>query len=230
MKILPTVICLTLFVAVAVRAQGDYFPIDEFRKVSCEDLMARVDNLGIQLTLVKGETLPGYVVFLRNGPEATKQDWQMKFIHRKLISRFGNHLNVTFLRKIADGEPITQFWITPPSSILGEMLDENAEVKFRIPFKIERRTLFGEDGPDPCSEHVASGFVKMLKSDPSLTGYVVSVNYPQKDYAALIEYYLVLLRENGLGDRGVRFYFKKKKMPGHPSYGLNEYWLLPKKK
>ena len=80
MKILLAIICLALFGTTTLRAQGDIFPIDEFGKVSCEDLIARVDNLGIQLTTLKKETRPGYVIFLRKGAEATEQDWQMKFI------------------------------------------------------------------------------------------------------------------------------------------------------
>jgi len=181
MKILLAIICLTLLGATTLRAQGDIFPIDEFRKVSCEDLIARVDNLGIQLTAHKDE--PGYVIFIRKDATATEQDWQMKFIHRTLISRFGNRLNVTFLRKTSDLGPSTEFWINPPDVIpeVRKIVFGNSEVIFRIPFKIEKRTLFDDASVDPCSNFVQYGFVKMLQSDPRLTGYIVSINYSQKE-------------------------------------------------
>lgn len=232
MKILLAIICLALLGTTTLRAQDDIFPIDEFGKVSCEDLIARVDNLGIQLTALKKETRPGYVIFLRKGAEATEQDWQMIFIHRTLISRFGNQLNVTFLRKTSDLGPSTEFWINPPDVFpeIRKGLFGNSEVIFRIPFNIEKRTLFDDESVGSCSNFVQDGFVRMLQSDPTLTGYIVSINYPKRERSELIKHFRDMLRENTLEDRGVRFYFKTKKMPDGSSFGINEYWLMPKKK
>lgn len=212
MKILLTILCLTLFGTTTLRAQGDIFPVDEFGKVSCEELMAHVDNLGIQLTANKAESKSGYVIFLRKGAGATEQDWQMRFIHRILISRFGNQLNVTFLRKTSDLGPSTEFWINPPDVFpeIRKGLFGNSEVIFRIPFKIEKRTMFDDASVDPCSNFVQDGFVKMLQSDPTLTGYIVSINHPQKDRTALIKHFRDMFAKKASKIEGFAFTLRQR--------------------
>ncbi len=223
MKNLIPIIFLLFFVT--LNAQDDKKPllIDEIGRTGCEDLLARTDNLG--LTLNKNKSASAFVISYSDRMDTAKSDWQLHFIHRALIARYGNQLTVTFLKKIDIGKARTEFWLVEPGTTFSV---PDTEVLLQIPFKITKRTLFDEDDPGPCSGHVPLGFIEMLKSDVSLTGYVVNINDSKAERAGSIKYFLDFFRENNLADRRIRIYFKKKKMPDGYSFGYTEYWLMPK--
>ena len=198
--------------------------IDEIGKTSCEDVLARSDNLGIML---QEKRVASAVVVLYANDSDAKLDWQIRFIQRELIGRFGNNFNVRFLRGTDKGKSRLEFW-TVPDGVTFEKLDFRTVAQ--LPLKIGERTLFQTETGDPCSNHAFAGFANMLKSDRGLIGYIVNVNYPKRDRLETVSYYDDLFREHRISDRRVRIFFKNKKVPSNSLPPYSEYWLVPTNK
>lgn len=216
---------LTLALCSSVYCQGEGSPtlVDEFGSSTCEDVLARTDNFGIQLT--KSKNSSGFVIS-RGDLAKGRMVWMEKFIHRALIGRLGNNLNVKFLRRPESRVSKIEMWVAP-SGAYSQF--EKFELYLQIPFEITTRTFFAAEGPGPCDGHIGRGFVEMLKRDPKLTGYVVNINSPKSERRETMDHFLDFLRENGLADKGIRIYFKnRQRRYGEHSYV--EYWLMPRKR
>lgn len=199
--------------------------IDEFGKITCEDLLARSDHLGFKVREVPANR--AVVIIYGSKDLEARADATAEFIHRALIGRYNNDFNVTVIRSHVRTDLGGQFWSIPPGI---EFDTQNARVIAQIPFRVDKKTLFDTEMGAPCSKHAFYGFVRMLKSDDSLSGYVVNVNYTQNERADTIRYLLGLFRENGISHRKIRIYFKTKKMPPNTLPSFSEYWLVPSSK
>lgn len=221
MKLVFAILLLAFVTNISAQETQKPELVDEFGVITCEDLLARTDHLG--LLLDKAKSSSAYIVF-SSKDRSTKQEWQMEFIRRVLIARYGQKLNLTFLRKSDGGEARAKVWLVPAGT---EFSRQGAEAVSGIPFQIDTKTLFAEEDPGACSGHIPQSFTEMLKSQESLTGYVVNINVPRAERGSTIRYFVDLFRKNGLSERGIRIYFKNRKLPPGYNYSFTEYWLVP---
>ncbi len=156
--------------------------------------------------------------------QKNRMGWQEKFIHRALIGRFGNELNVTFLRNPDSSSAKIELWVVPAATKFSLV---QTEPSLSIPFRITSRTLFAEEGPGSCDGYVSRGFVELLKSDVKLTGYVVDINAAKSERVMSVNYFIDFLRENSLLDKKIRHFFKKR-VRSYGEYSYREYWLMPR--
>lgn len=197
--------------------------IDEIGRTGCEDLSVRTQLFGLSL---RNETSTRGVV-IYHLTDSIKTDAHIRFIHRYLIGNFGNDLNIVFLKGVNEKELRTEFWLVPNNV---QFEPPNTDVSMTIPFKVDKKILFDSDDPGPCSGHVLFGFVTMLKSDPSLSGYIVNINFAKYEQREAAAFDRNQMREKGISDRGIRVYFKTRRLPSDENYGFSEYWLYPKVK
>ena len=198
--------------------------IDEIGKTSCEDVLARSDNLGIML---QEKRVASAVMVLFANENGAKLDWQIRFIQRALIGRIGNNLNVRFFRGTDNGESRLEIWAVPDGVTFEK---HDFRMVAQLPLKIGERTLFQTETGDPCSNHAFAGFANMLKSDRDLNGYIVNVNYSKRERRKTVNYYEDLFREHQILDRRVRILFKNKRVPANLLPTYSEYWLVPTNK
>lgn len=156
---------------------------------------------------------------------AAKADSLAKFIQRALIGRWDNSFKVTFARS-TEREPITvEYWLVPQGVVLEK---PRVTIVGKSPLIIEKKMLFAEDTSDPCSNDMAIGFAKVLKSNLNSVGYIVDFNTEKRDRIESAQEWLNLFRKFGIPRRRIRIFFKNKKMPPY-SIPYSEYWLVPKK-
>lgn len=224
MKKLSAIIFVLLFAVPEFAQQNSgAILVDEFGNVTCEDLLARTDNLGIKLLASPDQR--AFVILSGTGNAGKRADSFSKFVHRALIGRFGLEFHVTILRDKRQNEFGGKIWLIPE----GNSFDtSNLESVEEIPFRIRKRTLYDTETGDVCETWAATGFTRILKADSKLTGYIVEVNYSLSERRRSIQDWGRFLKENGLESMGLRLYFRRNKHT-YNSIPFREYWLIPKK-
>ncbi len=200
--------------------------IDSFKKSSCEQLMATSDYLGTELQ--KASQSKGIVILYGNGGEDGRlADVYAQFLHRMLINKYGNHLDVSVLRSTSKPALEAEMWLVPK----GASLDiPDSKVVAEIPFKVAERTLYTESSGDPCSNSDNFGFADLLLSNPNLTGVIVvrswrRPNIPNDTEEILLEFDHLKVPRNRF-----RIFYKRVKRSPDKELGYWEMWLVPKKK
>lgn len=198
--------------------------IDEFPVITCEDWLARADYIGHNL--VKEPGSEAFVLIGRASNQFVALRRQAIRIHRALIGGFaGNKHRVTFIS--ADNQEFdTQVWLVPHGA---QFAPPAGDVIAQIPFRISNRTLFVTETEGPCWSHDWRGFVEMLNSAQSLSGYVVLVNIPYKERSTTIKYFQERIVESGLQSRRIRLYFNKNRERWAQDFSYYQYWLVPKR-
>ena len=111
--------------------------------------MARTDYFGMKLQ--QAPTARDVLVWYGEGDKtAVLADRTASFMHRMLINRFGNSINVTVLRSTDESRLRGEAWLIPKG---GELNFPNSEIVAEIPFAITKRTLYAESDSGPCSNY-----------------------------------------------------------------------------
>ena len=198
--------------------------IDSFKKSSCEQLMATSDYLGTELQ--KASQSKGIVILYGNGGEDGRlADVYAQFLHRMLINKYGNDLDVSVIRSTSKPALEAEMWLVPKGASLNI---PNSKIVAEIPFKITKRTLYTESSGDPCSNSDNFGFADLLLSNPNLTGVIVvrswrRPNIPNDTEEILLEFDHLKVPRNRF-----RIFYKRVKRSPDTELGYWEMWLVPK--
>lgn len=230
MKLLriPFIAILLLAFCGGVKSQEVAEPVlvDEFGRISCEDLLARADNLGSQLKNRPG--VSALVVIYGAGDNESRANYFANFVHRALISRWDPESKVTVVRVGSQNTLKGRFWMVPQGANV-EL--PTHRVVGQIPFRINSRVRFSVVTGDPCTNHIGKGFANTLKSDESLLGIVVDFNVPPSrrmtSAAEWVEYFKT---EHNIPRERLRIFFKRDPKLSEHFSGYTEFWLAPANK
>ena len=197
--------------------------IDSIEESSCEDYMARSDHFGMELQ--KAPSSRGVLVWYGDGVEASEgADRNALFMHRMLINRFGNGLNVTVLRSTEKPKLLGEAWIVPLGA---ELTFPNSKRVADIPFKVTKRTLYAESGVGPCSNYDQDGFAHALLTNPGTIGVIVNISSDRRNFANNTEEILKLFQELKVPRNRIRVFLKQVKRSPAKESDYWEMWLVP---
>ena len=169
MKKLIPIILLFFAVSIFAQEQPKAELVDEFGKVTCEDLSARINNLQIQMSNNPDKT--GFVVFKRGQNPVSKIHWYRKF----LVSSFElRNISMNGLKVVMDefGDSAGgSFWLLPPGSV--EPISHYSKLEDE---KIDKTKPFVFDYEDElgiCPTFVPRLYTDLLKENPKARGHIV---------------------------------------------------------
>ena len=197
--------------------------VDEFGKITCENLLARADNLGMQL---RSNPLMAGIVEV-SGSDNKFADYEIVYLHRALIGRFGVNINVKIFRVESKGAPLTRFWLTPNNA---DAPFQDGKLIASIPFTISHRFYFGGQTMSPCDNYLAYGFAEVIRSDPRYRGQIVDFNVPTRERVSTATHWANFIKNDlKLDRRRVRIYFKNSDNRDY-RFGHTEFWIFPEVK
>ncbi len=193
--------------------------LDEFGRITCEDLLARTEYLVQRLQAAPATS----AVVVTYNPDKSIA-WQHVFMHRVVIGYLGNGSSVQFFETSDRGVTRTEIWLAPAGTI-----DTRAfRPTLSIPYVPTGRMKWSSESGDPCSGHVFPGFLEMLKTT-DFDGRIVFVNYSRSDRLFSIGEYRKDLKKHGIAPNRIRFRYRTVRTRGRSSWPYVDFLLNPKK-
>jgi hypothetical protein len=196
--------------------------IDEFGKLNCGDLLARIDNLYLQL-----ENNPDASAFIVIHPKKGllgQAAYRKKFIEDVFMRRRFDLSRLRIVRGDESEPEAGAFYLLPtgaadPIKEAGIWPEE--KLNFTSPL------VFGSEGDeDPCPSFPFPKYAEIIKSNPNLRGHIVIFPYPgHSRNAALKKWIRVLTTEYKIPRGQLRFFFGKAQ-----GYSYTEFWVVPVKR
>jgi hypothetical protein len=196
--------------------------IDEFGRLTCEDIIARQDAL---LNILNEEpTSTGYIIIYSNKKDS-RAAWRMKmFIDGQTELRRFDQKRLTVFRGTDESEVNVQFWKVPA----GAEKPEFKEIGWNYDLS-NRKKLFkfnsSEWDVSPCP--IGSQFdsySNYLKANKNFRGHIVIFTKSNKEFQKVKENLLNKLpNDYKVSPNQLRFFFVKQKI----DYTNYEFWLVP---
>ncbi len=143
--------------------------VDEFERVTCEDLSARIDVFQIQLSNNPGKT--GFVIFKRGKDPLNKVRWFKKLFTSRFEAR---NISLEGLKVVMDesGDSVGgSFWLLPPGST--EPISRYSEIE-NDKIDVTKPFIFGyEDENGICPTFVPRLYAELLRKNPGSRGHLV---------------------------------------------------------
>ncbi len=200
---------------------AEAIPVDQFEKVNCEDLLARIDNLLVQLEN-NPESSAFIVINSKKGAPRGAEDSKTLIETIFQLRRF----DLKRLRIVRGKESESDggmFYLVPPGTddpIKPAAAWPEKNLDFGSPF------IYGvEADDDPCPSFPLPKYAETLRSNPSLRGHIVFFPHPRRNRNALMkEWTKALTVDHKIPRRQLRFFFGKAS-----EWSYTEFWLVPVK-
>ena len=219
-KLVPTIV---LFFAVSVFSQEKpkAILVDEFGKVTCEDLLARIDNFHIQMS--NNPTFMGLAVIRPDKGSMNRVRW-----HKKLIVRTfqRNRYEIDRIRVVLEspGDSIGgSFWLVPPGAeapAFDESKWPDEEIDFSKPFVYE---VYEVD--DVCPTFVPYIYADLIKSRNVRGHIVIHTDSRRNERRVAFDWIKTLAKEHNVPRNRIKIYYGKRNI-----FQRVEFWIVPIKK
>ena len=210
----------------AISCSGQEMPkaslVDEFGEVTCEDLLARTDNLSIQMANNPTSTAL-IVIHPQNGTLA-------KAIHYKefIEKTFQRHnLDSSRLRIVRGKEKDSvggSFWLVPRGAenpVNETIVWPEKKLDLSKPFIFD-----AEDDEGVCPTFSARTYAELIKANPNVRGHIVISPYSRSQQMETASHWLHILRKDYEIPRNrLRVFFTRPTDWSHV-----EFWIVPIKK
>jgi hypothetical protein len=213
-------IFLILLFSFTVSAQRPVaVPVDEFGQTSCGELLARIDNLFIQLKNFPQST--AYVVIYPRRGGLRTAERKKEFIENVFNRRNFDINRLRIVRGTEVESEMGRFYLVPTGAA-DPVPDAVAwpERKFDLasPF------VFGIEGDeDPCPAFPFPKYAELLRLNPELRGHVVIFPFQGRSRNAAMKQWLNVLTEAyKVPRKQLRFFFGKPR-----DWGYTEFWIVP---
>ena len=196
--------------------------VDEFQKTNCEDFLARIDNLGIQLQN-EPNSIAYIITFGENNQTLNNFGYEQGF-KDALISLRRDKSRYVFAHGEDKDNLVTQFWIVPAGADKPQYIEGNwsYEIEPKKPFIFYNS--FWQDGICPYLPRFEL-YSKFLTANQNLRGNVVIYEKNAKKFRQVEKKLLDDLVTNYKVQRNlIKFFFVKKDISGV------EFWLVPQRK
>ncbi len=192
--------------------------VDEFGKVSCEELLGRTDAFFVELIQHPADT--GLVSI------SSSSKWPDTKKLRIRTNVYMRQFDKNRLRIVIDSDGVgdaTQFWRIPPGAELPKFKEVLAE-----PRDVSKPFLFGAaDDLGTCPSFIPDDFVNLIRDNPGSYGKLVVYGDTWQARESLAGEFLSQLTKAGLSNKRVRFYYfhRPKRF-----FSEVEFWFIPTKK
>lgn len=212
--------CLFSFGVSAQRPEA--IPVDEFRKVNCGDLLARIDNLFIQLE--NNPQATALIVLAPGKGDPRTVEKTKNFIENIFNRRGFDPKRFRIVRGLEAESEIGKFYLLPAGAsdpVPGAVAWPEKKIDLASPF------VFGMEGDeDPCPDFPFPKYAELLRSNPELRGHVVIFPFPGHSRNAAMKQWLNVLTEAyKVPRKQLRFFFGKPR-----NWPYTEFWIVPVKK
>lgn len=193
--------------------------IDQFGDITCEDVLARLDNFFVSLS--NDPTAIGYIII-----QGKRENARQSFRYRSLIRghtkfrRFDSS-RLTIIRNEESDNLKVQFWLVPA----GADLPQSSNLSWDSPFSISKPEMFySEDGDDGiCPNDILITFSEILIKKTNIRAHFV---IKAKTFKEFNERKKELLNEfKEISVNRLNFFYVRNNRDSYV-----EYWLVPPKR
>ena len=191
--------------------------VDEFDNISCDDFLARADNLFIELQ--NEPNSQGYVVIYGKNESLPKKIAYELWTNGAIKFRNFDGNRITKVRGAETKNIKVQFWKVPAGA---EKPNFN-EAKWNFTFQPKTKPfVFHDDLEQICSsDSFEKIFAEYLNANPQSRGHIVIYGKSPKEFERQKRQTQKLLKN--IPSHRLRYFFIK------TDYSNTEYWLVPKK-
>lgn len=192
--------------------------IDEFGKVTCEDLLARTNGFGTQLS--NDPSALGVVIIRYDPSLVSRARWYRKLITGSLL----NYSDATRLKIIQDptaSEIGGQFWLVPAGAneppYQGILWPDET-------FDLSKPFLYDSSSDeDVCSAFTPQTYADLIKSNPSVRGrIVIHPMFRRYQYETANQWAKTFVEKYKVPRNRFKIVFGKRSDPGDV-----EFWIVP---
>lgn len=163
-------LALILVVSISVYGQRPIaIPVDEFRRIGCGDLLARIDNFFIQL--INNPQMTAYIVLAPGKSDLRTAENKKQFIENIFNRRKFDTTRLRIVRDMEADSEIVKFYLLPAGAV-DPVKDAVAWPEKKL--DLASPFIFGvERDEDPCPDFPLPKYAELLRSNPDLRGHVV---------------------------------------------------------
>lgn len=197
--------------------------IDEYGKLNCESVSARMDNF--MHDLMNDPSAMGYAVVYPGKGEFKDAQWQARRITGSIYWRKFDKTRLLVVRGEERDDLKIQYWLVPA----GANKPEFREGSWPEPVRDSSKPfIFFTSGPGDyiCPSNDEETYINFLAAHPDLRGHIVIFNRSRREGKEDAEYWLKTFTEDGrIGRNKFRIFFAKNK-----DFSDAEFWVVPVKK
>lgn len=197
--------------------------VDEFSKLPCDDFLARIDNLAIQLTNEPDSI--AYIITFSNKNQTLSNFSYEQLLKNSLIALRRDRSRYVFVHGENQENLAVQFWVVPAGADKPQYNEGNWSYKIEIekPF-IFQETDHEDIGICPLFPNVEL-YSKFLQTNQNLRGNIVIYEKNLKNFRQTKKKLLTeLVEDYKIRRNRIKLFFVKEEFSGL------EFWLVPIKK
>ena len=193
--------------------------IDEFGMQQCEEMLARIDNLTVQISNNPAAT--AFVILRPSASNSKMMYYHLKLIESTLKWRKIQPERFKVLQAIRGGPAGGSFWLVPPGA--EEPGGEFVELSRPQP-DLTRRFIFGSEGQeDFCNTFHIEDYAQLLLTNPGINGKIVIHPYSKRYRLEEAMEWLADLDKLKVPRNRIRVMYAK---PSASPY--TDFWIIPR--
>jgi len=196
--------------------------VDEFGKITCEDLLARIDNLSVQMS--NNPTSTAFVGIQPQENTLTKAIYYKQYIEKTFQRRNYDSSRLRIVQGKETDSIAGSFWLVPP--------DAEDPVKETLPWPEKKLDLTkpfifdSEADEGVCRTFSARTYAELLKANPNVRGHIVVHPYLRGQRTETALHWLRIFREDfNVPKNRLRVFITKP-----TDWPYVEFWIVPLKK